>query len=480
MPTNNNAEINSYLEGLQQKDPRLYALLRLLADDLNYVFDTVIPEVQQSILGEIAKPAPLALKVASFTYDTEPISVRFFWSTTDANSVQFEIRKGVSWDTADFQLRTTALQADINPIVAGTTHYIIRSVNRDGIISVEELGLDVFIAGPGEVTNYTFQVIDNNILLKWSPPIAPSFNIDHYEIRRDSTLIGTQGGTFFVYFENSAGTHLYSVRAVDVGGNSGPDSHVVPYVSEPPDFVLYDSRVSNFSGTKVNCLLQANGRILATINLTETWATHFSTRAWNTIADQVAAGYPIYAQPTPGTGSYSEIIDYGVVINDVIVNADWVSTVIASTAGVTVSFEASLDGVVWGAIYPGPSVFFTTFRYIRVTLNFTSDGHGLVEVSNLRIMLNVKLVLTSGSINSLSTDANVATGSTHAGGTYIPFSKPYKDVDSITLTTNSLQPVTPIFDFIDIPNPDGFKVYAYDSSGNRITQMINWKVRGKL
>lgn len=481
MPTNNNAEINSYLEGLQRTNPSLYNLLRLLSEDLNFVVDTLIPESVVSTLGQINKPAPLAKAVSSFFYDTTPLSVRFNWTTTDVNSVQFEVRKGNTWDTAAFQFRTTALQADINPILAGTTHFIIRSINVDGIISTEELGLDVFIFGPGAVDTLTFTVIDNNILLKWTPPLVPSFNIDYYNIYRNAVLIGKQAGTFFVYFENAPGTFNYNVRPVDIAGNEGPDFIVAITVSEPPDFVLYDSRISTFSGTKVNCIPRgSSGRLLATVNLTETWANHFLTRGWNTIADQVAAGYPIYAQPVPLTGSYVEVIDYGAVLNDIIVSADWITTVIASTIGVTVSFESSLDNITWSAVFPGPSVFFTTFRYIRVTLNFTSDGHGLIEIFNFRILLNVKLVLTSGAVNSLSSDASAATASTHAGGTYVTFTKAYKDVDSITLTVNSRSPITAIFDFIDIPNPDGFKVYALDASGNRVSQTINWKVRGKL
>lgn len=479
MAINNNAEINSYLEGLQKSNPSLYNLLRLLSDDVNYVVDVLIPETARSTLATVFAPAPKSGPVDTFTYQIFPTSIRFNWTTSDVKSVQFEVRRGATWDTAAFQFRISGLQADINPITnVGGTHFIIRSVNVDGVISDDELALDVAFNFPLSVI-INYQVIDNNVLLRWTSPPGGSFAIDHYEIFRNGVLLGIQASTFFVYFETVAATVLYDIRAVDVAGNISGFSEVAVIVNEPADFVLYDTRISAFGGTKTNVLLE-NGKLIGPLDLTKTWTTHFTTPGWNTIADQVAAGYPYYGQPAVATGKYVEVIDYGSVLNDVIVNADWISNVIASTAGLNVQFESSLDNISYTTITAGPSVFYSSFRYIRVTLNFTSDLHGLIEVTQLRVFLDVKLVLTSGSVIVTSTDNDAATGSTHVGGKYVAFIKPYKDVDSITLTINSVSPITAIFDFIDIANPDGFKAYAIDSSGNRVGQTVNWKVRGKL
>jgi len=130
---------------------------------------------------------------------------------------------------------------------------------------------------------------------------------------------------------------------------------------------------------------------------------------------------------------------------------------------------------------PGQSSFFESLRYVKLRINFAAvDDKSLIEFYNLRIFLNAKLLLTSGTVIVTSTDEDIATPSTHPGGRYVPFIRPYKSVNSITLTTNSASPITPIFDFIGIPNPDGFKVLVFDSSGNRIGQEVAWKVRGIL
>lgn len=480
MPVNNNAEINSYLEGLQKTNPTLYNLLRLLSEDLNYVVDVLIPDTVTSILTQINVPAPLAIAVDSFTYIITPLTVRFNWTTDDPNSVQFEVRKGASWDTAEFQFRTIAYQADINPIPTGITHFLIRSINIDGVISTEELGVDVTVVG---ITAPTIspQVIDNNVLLSWTVPNSP-FQISYYNIYRDGVLIGTQSGTFFVYFEVFSGTFTYSVVAVDIAGNVGAVGSVTVDLGQPPDFVLEDSRVSDFSGTKVNVILQDNNRLLCCVNTSESWTDHFLSRLWNNIQDQVNAGYNVYAAPYALTGSYQEVIDYGAEFTSLVVNLDWSTNPISGSVNATSTIESSLDGILWENLTLGRSAFFDTVRYVRITINFASASDlSVMEFYNLRIFLNVKLVLTSGNVVCGAEDNDPETASSGTiGGTYVPFIKPYKDVNSITLTSNSKSPITPIYKFVDIPSPDGFKVQVYDSSGNRISQEVSWKVRGTL
>lgn len=478
MPNNSNL-VNQLLEGLQNVDPRLYDIIFLLAQDLGDLRETVIPTEVQRALDILNAPAPLTHAPDTFTYSVLPLSVRFNWSSTDANVKQYELRRGSVWATADFQTRTNATQVDINPIPTGTTRFLLRTLNADGVVSNEEKFVDVIvdaIAGP----TISPQVIDNNVLLSWAIPNSP-FQISYYKVYREGVLVGTLSGTFFVYFEVASGQFTYSVKAVDIAGNEGALGSVTVDVGQPPDFVLQDERVSDFSGTKVNTVLQDNGKLLCCI-LNETWHDHFNSRGWNNITDQVNAGYNVYGQPYALTGSYQEVIDYGAEFSNITVNLDWSTNPISGTVAVSSTIESSLDGTIWENLTLGRSAFFSNIRFVRITINFASvDDKSLIEFYNLRIFLNVKLVLTSGNIVSDVNDNDPETyASGTIGGTYVPFTKPYKDVNSITLTSNSKTPITPIYKFVDKPNPDGFKVLVFDSSGNRITQEVSWKVRGTL
>lgn len=97
--------------------------------------------------------------------------------------------------------------------------------------------------------------------------------------------------------------------------------------------------------------------------------------------------------------------------------------------------------------------------------------HGLARVSNVVISINVKRENDGGEADAIST---------HVNGTPVTFNKPFKDIESITATVKSLtgEPFTTIVDFNDIPNPWGFTVRVYDTSGLRVSKRIEWKVRG--
>jgi len=83
--------------------------------------------------------------------------------------------------------------------------------------------------------------------------------------------------------------------------------------------------------------------------------------------------------------------------------------------------------------------------------------------------LDVKRELDSGNIDVSHSDVS---------GTPVTFNKTFKDIDSITLTPNSTTLVIVVFDFTDVPNPTGFSIYAFNSSGTRVDANVSWKARG--
>lgn len=468
MPLGSTRLDSNIISGLKHTDPKLYQYLMTITDTLNKVQNELDPLVAGSLAEAIAAVTPD--DVENFTYTLQSNGVRFDWSPID-DALQYEIRVGVSWEAGSHVEVTPTNVAIINPILVGTTKYWIKAFTSGGLESANATFVSVVVPPLGTIT-ITTRVIDNNVLLNWSAPTS-SFTIDYYKLYKGGVLTGTIRGTFTAFFESVGGTFIYGVEAIDIAGNSSGIFNVTLVVSPPPDYVLTDSRVSALNGTKINVKRELNGvtpRLICCINTTETYGFHFSSRGWANPAAQVAAGYPIYIEPAQTTGSYVETVDYGVTFGSIIVNIDWSITVISGTVTATSSIELSTDGISWGSPISGQSAFGTNVRYIRITITFTgATDKSLIWFYNLQFFLDVKREMDSGNLTANAADS---------GGTTVTFNKAFKSVDSITLVSQSLEPIYPIYDFVNIPNPTTFKVLIFDSAGQRITYPVSWKARG--
>jgi hypothetical protein len=506
-----NQDITTLIAGLQTTDPKLYQALSALNLRITDIETDLNPLVVQSKITsevEITLTPP-----GTFTAAATGTTVRFHW-TEVLGAAAYEVRLGTSWDTASFRFRTTSLSADIDPLLVGTYTFLIKSMTSSGAYSTlySSVVFTVLSIGAPVVSK---QVIDNNVLLSWTTP-ASMFNIDHYILRRDDAQIGISRGNFTTYFEVIAGTYTYSISAVDIAGNEGLQGVVDVTLSIPPDFILESFRTSslgsfvidaanflylqvptsfsdpNFqytiqaghetepvhfyfaqftvSFTLVNVLSEPGPKLLACWTATD-WQHHFTNNGWLSPQNQETAGFPIYIQPVNLTGSYEEIFDYGGTFLNLIVTVAYTAVGYGpNPVGIVVKMATSADGISWSAETSGASQFFSSLRFLKFRLEFTApDTKSFVEISDCTISLNVKKELDSGNITALSTDAL---------GTEVIFNKAFKDVESITLTTNSKEPVYAIYSFVDIPNPVHFFVYAFDSTGNRITYPVSWKARG--
>lgn len=102
-----------------------------------------------------------------------------------------------------------------------------------------------------------------------------------------------------------------------------------------------------------------------------------------------------------------------------------------------------------------------------------------LTITNVRVRLDVKVIRDSG-FDSVSDAAN---------GKVVTFNKSFADIRSINVTAanNGNFPVIAVYDFVDIPNPENFRVYllaAQDfasggiSAGQRVTGSFSWNVEG--
>jgi hypothetical protein len=299
-------------------------------------------------------------------------AVKIFWERPH-NIANFELRYGTVWDTALRILITNTTSAVIDPLTPGQHTYLIKSIDGEGRYSAQATRLDIAIPSIGAV-NVTHDVIDNYVLLYWTVPYSP-FRISHYIIKRNGQEIGRKDGTFTSIFEQVSGTYRYSVIPVNIAGHQGPEAVRDVIVSQPPDYVLLSNRTSTFAGFKGNCIVDLDKLLFSIEN--QTWEQHFIYRGWGSIQDQINAGYPYYAQPSPSTAFYEEsgiyTFDYGVVLSGSMITLTWAyETITGSGHNIQALMRVSPDNIAWGAWVPGKSNFFTNFRYLQIRLEATA------------------------------------------------------------------------------------------------------------
>ena len=338
---------------------------------------------------------------------------------------------------------------------------------------------DALIEGPG--SNIILpQVIDNNVLLRWTTS-AGTLPIIHSELRKGDSyvtaeIIGTSDSLFATIFESVSDDYTYWITAVDSAGNEGTHSSVTVLVSEPPDYILFAQYIDDFitgSPTKTNILVDGEGFMLMPVDLTETWSEHFITNngPWASPQDQIDAGLPIYIQPSLTSAQYERVIDYGTLLTNLSITLNVGVDVLGGTPTLTPTIAISTDGSTYTPFVGAYKVFASSFRYVKITLDVTAPADAdLLRVKDLSVVIDVKEKSDSGKGTALSTDS---------GGTTVLFTKDFIDVSSIVVSPKGTSPVTAIYDFVDIPEPTSFKVLLFNSAGARVTGDFSWNARGR-
>ena len=426
--------------------------------------------ISASITISVA-PAP----IVSGAFAGENFTLSWNAITGSLATVVYEVRYGTTsstWATATpiGTVKGTTFTSQAN--WGGTRRFFVAAIDLNGTYGDSNY-FDAVVVLPTQ-PSISQQVIDNNVLLQWTDS-TQTLPIIVYELRRGATyagatVIGTKQGKFTTVFETASGTYTYWLVGIDSAGNYGTPGSISAQVNQPPDYILKLDQDSTFGGTKTNLAAESNN-LYANINTTETWQSHFTSRSWNTPQDQISAGYPYYAMPTPSTGQYLETIDYGTVLGGTRVATTLTSNAITGSVAVTPAISVKkLIGDAW-TLYAGVnSIFVTDFRYVQIQYDFASTGgDDILEITNINTKLDSKLRTDSGSGTANSGDS---------GGTTVTFNVAFIDVDSISVTAAGTSPVIAIYDFVDVPNPTTFKVLLYNTSGSRVSGTFSWTARG--
>lgn len=460
--------VNSLLARSATLDPVLLSILQEITDELDrlgiVVYDAPTSTGKPSdSTGTSGKP----LIPTSFTYTLTQDNVLLFWTPADSNYVFYEVRKGPTWIDGEKLFVTNNAQAILDPLKYGTHTFWLRTLSTLGEYSNDILSVTITIPEIGFVV-VTSAVVANSVTLGWTIP-SSTWRLDYYKVKRDGVQIATTAGTFFAISEDTAGEHTFGIIPVDIAGNEGPESQITVITTGVTDYQFFAKLNSSLNGTKVNGKV-SNGRLYITVNNTETIKQHFDSRGWISPKAQIDAGYPYWLSPSPLTGSYEEVFDFGSIITNVVVTVNWLYEILRGSFTFGWDIRISLDGINYDTPRNVPSFYVTSVRYVKVKINFTaSDDKALMAFYGLSVALNVKRENDGGFGTAIASDTL---------GTAVSFTKTFVDIDSITVTPVSDTSTFATYEFIDVPFPTTFTVKIFDNAGVRITRDFKWAARG--
>ena len=382
---------------------------------------------------------------------------------------------------------------------------IVRAVDSAGNAGAQR-SVVVTVTLADAPATFESQVIDNNVLLTWADAAGGSLPTANYELRRGddydtAEVVGDKQGNFTVLFETVAGTYTYWIAARNSVGVLGAARSLTATVSAPPDYIFTNQWQSSYAGASVvlsNAVADSTGVVMP-INVTETWAAHFTARGWATSQDQIDAGYPAVMQPAVsagGTGYYQEDFDAGSTISAMKVTVDYLVTALGGGSpsvqcDITTSDNSSFSGGSTTVYSNATQAFATNFRYIRIRLTTTAPAlTDVAKVSNVQVRLDAKLVTASGMATVTSADTYTDNNGTAGQPGYAVYltkdgtstgEKVFRDVTSISvagLAASGSSGRLACYHFIDVPDPLCFGAMLFSNAATRQNGTVSYIVRG--
>lgn len=414
--------------------------------------------------------APSAPQV---TYSISGGDVVLAWSESDGSFPidSYILKTGATLATAVTVAEVKALNYLVRANWGGERKYFVQAVDVAG--NVGEAGqVSALVQMPNTPTNFTADVIDNNVMLRWAVPAVTSLPLAYYELRRGDVYataesLGTTLSTFSARFELESGVFTYWVTSFDTAGNSSVAASITAKVDQPPDFQFFGSFDFTFTDVSIgsggdSCEITDGSIITDTALLLptshETWGDHFGLHGWDSLQEQIDDDYPYLIHPTDTTASVELIHDFGALVTSSIVTVAYQQTNLSGTVTLTPTVSTSSNGTTWTSYTPGNTrVFASNVRWVKIFFNAvgaTDKGVSLLE--NVSVSLNVKEATVAGS------DMTAASGA-QLGSKVVDISGKFCDVRSITVTPgyNASFGVVAVYDFVDVANPTSFTVYTY-------------------
>ena len=417
----------------------------------------------------------------------------------DLDLYNYEVRRGGNnWETSTFFWQGIATSLEI-PTPTTTTTYWIKAVDTSGNYSETAASLE-FIVNLPLAPAVNFNVVQNLVTLSWTTTTQPnSLPISHYLVYRLSAVSSNTspppGAEVFRTNETritltalAAGIYTYWVVVVDSGGNQSPATRIIIESQNASDYREFINIRSSFLGTVSNFLRVPETVVSPLIDtyefidnvlnfdfpdtqeligpLTNIWAGNVDT--WATVDSILNIEFTVAT-----TATYTETFDLQSTQSTGQIQFSLTSIWEAGGTSVTLTptISTSTDNATWTTYPNNYQVFATNFRYVRLSVTANGDGLSLVRFTNLQLIIGNQAYNDSGIATATSTDIN---------GTLVNFNLSFRRIRSITLTPISTTTVISVYDYSSVNNPNGFRVYLYNTMGARLSGNFSWSATGEL
>lgn len=221
-----------------------YTLRMQVVDTYRFLIKAVDTSGNYSVNAAVLNLSITRPSAVTIQHEIVGENVRLKWTESVGQFAiaDYEIRYGTSYDLSAFVSRIKGTAINIKGQWTGIRRYWVTAFDVAGNEGYNAFR-DVQIYPPFAVSSLTAQVIDNNVLLRWSASTGGTLPVDYYKVLKgdvyeSAQLIGNTAGTFSAIFEIVAGTYTYWVVAVDTAGNIGQAVSIPAIVDQPPDFEL--------------------------------------------------------------------------------------------------------------------------------------------------------------------------------------------------------------------------------------------------
>lgn len=452
----------------------------------------------------------------TLSFSGENVVLDWTESSGDFAIADYTVSYGATYAGSTEIVRTKATAYTVKGDWSGSRNFWVVAYDIVGNAS-DPLQLIATIVVPPAVSSLIADVIDNNVLLKWTASAGGSLAVDYYKVMRGATYggatyIGAVKGTFAPIFETSGGDFVYWIVPVDSAGNLGTEKAVAAAVLSPPDFDILLSQ-SLTGGTATNFYKDADGTLYGAVDILETWETHFTSRGYTCPQDQIDAGFPYYLEPSLSYGEWYKDVDLGTTLDGCVVRLNAAPINIVGAPDLVPYIWTSADGVNWLKNDDVWSAYATSFRYVRAGYRIgtgatgsatrrrstigilglvlpdpdndisaedrralsgvysgemSGPGDGVVRIDSSQLRLDVKII----------SDRGAGTSSASAPTT-VTFNTTFRDVRMIQVSANSTTEKKPVYDFNGATlNPTSFDVYIFDSGGNQVACDFSWSAEG--
>ena len=432
-------------------------------------------------------------------------------------------------DTIEISASSTGvlygMDTRVSELAVGTHYIYVKAIDTAG--NQSPVGEAEFVVNaPGKVKFDNCSVVDNNVMLYWSEPDVVSLPIAYYifeEIERYQgngetieyrAVIGRIDARFAASFETESGTYVYAITPVDVAGNVGTPTEIAMQVSQPPDFILYHTWDSLYSGGnpgspgrnqpnggRTNFIIDGDGHMFGPFS-DATWQENLNAIAalksvtassieWS---DKIGWGFEYFSDPPELTAQYIEIVDVGTLIPSTTIQVTIDSVALYGDPVFSCKIEVSADAENWIlAAQDATMVYAGEFQYVRYTIGLTG---GVVQINGINYKLDVKRKTDFGQVlaygqdtelpngeiakaNGPNYNANNPSSTPMEWGVWVSFNIEFSDVTSLPKPNVVNHPeYTAYTVFERVLNPTGFRVFVLDKNGQRVTATVDWSAFG--